>query len=208
MRKLKLEVQLSVDGFIADKNGNMSWMVWPYTPPEWYWDKALQQYHNDLHQSSDCILLSRNMAGGFHDFWEAVAQNPTDPRYAFAKPVSDMHKVVFSKTIQKSVWKNTVVANGDYVKFITQLKKQEGKDMICYGGSTFISSLIKAELIDEFHLIINPTVIGEGLPIFNMITRHQHLRLNKATAFECGVAILEYKFDTSKSIDMDSRNIL
>jgi len=48
------------------------------------------------------------------------------------------------------------------VKYIQQLKKEKGKDIICYGGSAFISSLIRAELIDEFHLIINPVIIGRG----------------------------------------------
>jgi dihydrofolate reductase len=199
MRKLKLEVQLSVDGFMADKNGDMSWMIWPYTPTEWYWDKGLQQYHIDLQTSSDCILLSRNMAGGFHDFWSNVAQDPSDPRYAFAKPITDMHKIVFSRELKKSVWKNTEIAKGDYLKFVTQLKKQEGRDIICYGGATFISSLIEAELIDEFHLIINPAIIGEGLPIFQTITRQQNLRLNKAMAFECGVAVLQYELNRNKS---------
>jgi dihydrofolate reductase len=199
MRKLKLEVQLSVDGFMADKNGGMSWMLWPYTPTEWYWDKSLQQYHTDLQISSDCILLSRNMAGGFHDFWDGVAQDPTDPRYAFAKPITDMHKIVFSRALKKSVWKNTEIAKGDYVKFITQLKKKDGKDIICYGGATFISSLIKAELIDEFHLIINPAIIGDGLPIFQTISRQQDLRLIKAIGFGCGVAVLQYQLNRSKS---------
>jgi dihydrofolate reductase len=198
MRKLKLEVQLSVDGFMADKAGGMNWMVWPYTPPEWHWDQALQQYHIDLQVSSDCILLSRNMAGGFHDFWDGVAQDPTDPRYAFAKPIADMHKIVFSRELNKSVWRNTEIAKGDYVKFITQLKKKDGKDIICYGGATFISSLIKAELIDEFHLIINPAIIGDGLSIFQTITRQQDLRLNKAIGFECGVAVLQYELDRRK----------
>lgn len=199
MRKLKLEVQLSVDGFVADKNGDMSWMVWPYTPTEWNWDKALQQYHIDLQTSSDCILLSRNMAGGFHDFWDGVAQDPTDQRYAFAKPITDMHKIVFSGELKKSVWKNTEIAKGDYVKFIKQLKKKEGKDIICYGGATFISSLIEAELIDEFHLIINPTIIGDGLPIFQTIVKQQDLKLKKVMGFDCGVAILQYELKRNKS---------
>jgi dihydrofolate reductase len=199
MRKLKLEVQISVDGFVADKNGDMSWMIWPYTPTDWSWDKALQQYHIDLQTSSDCVLLSRNMAGGFHDFWEGVAQDPTDPRYAFAKPITDMHKIVFSRTLKKSVWKNTEIAKGNYMKFITELKKKEGKDIICYGGATFISSLIEAELIDEFHLIINPAVIGDGLPIFQSIPRRQDLTLNKAMDFECGVAVLQYKLNRNNS---------
>jgi dihydrofolate reductase len=193
MRKLKLEVQLSVDGFMADTNGSMNWMVWPYTPNEWSWDKELQQYHIDLHTCSDCILLGRSMAGGFHDFWEGVAQNPHDPRYAFAKPVTEMHKVVFSKKLKKSVWKNTTLAKGNYVNYIQQLKKEDGRDIICYGGARFISSLIKARLIDEFHLLINPTAIAHGLPIFSALSEKQSLQLKNAKAFSCGVALLHYE---------------
>ena len=195
MRKLKLEIQLSVDGFIADRNHNMNWMIWPYSPPEWNWDKELQQYHINLTTSSDCILLSHHMAGGFHDHWEKVAQYPEDPRYAFAKPVADMHKVVFSRKFKKSEWKNTEVATGDYIDFIQRLKQKEGKDIICYGGATFISSLVKAELIDEFHLLINPTIIGTGLPIFSEIKRNQNLKLVDARRFDCGVGLLHFTKD-------------
>ncbi|SIO37544.1 dihydrofolate reductase family protein [Chitinophaga niabensis] len=199
MRKLKLEVQISVDGFIADKNGSMSWMIWPYTPEVWAWDKGLQQYHIEQTTSSDCILLSRNMAGGFHDFWEEVAQNPKDPRYAFAKPTTDMKKVVFSRKLKRSIWKNTEIAKGNYVDYIKRLKEEKGKDIICYGGATFISSLIEAELIDEFNLIINPAIVGAGLPVFNTIKRNQYLKLSKATAFECGIAVLQYQLDKQRS---------
>jgi dihydrofolate reductase len=132
----------------------------------------------------------------FGKVWRRIRQTRV---YAFAKPVADMHKIVFSKELKKSEWKNTEIARGDYVKFITQLKKRAGKDIICYGGSTFISSLIEVELIDEFHLIINPAVIGDGLPIFQNITRRQDLRLNKAIGFECGVAVLQYQLNRNKS---------
>jgi dihydrofolate reductase len=193
MRKLKLEIQLSVDGFAADKQGGMDWAIWPYTGSDWLWDKALQRYHNDLTTSSDCILLSRTMAGGFHDHWEEVAKNVNDPQYAFAKPITEMRKVVFSRTLTKSVWKNTVLAEGDYVEVINKLKKEPGKDIIVYGGATFVSSLIQAGLIDEFHLLINPTAIGSGLPIFHTLNEKQGLQLVKAIGFDCGVTVLYYK---------------
>jgi dihydrofolate reductase len=192
MRKLKLEIQVSVDGFIADKNHNMQWMIWPYSPPQWNWDKELQQYHIDLTTSSDCILLSRNMAGGFHEHWEEVAQHPSDPRYAFAKPVTDMKKIVFSRKLKKSRWKNTEIATGNYIDYIQALKQKKGKDIICYGGATFVSSLIQSALIDEFHLLINPTIIGTGLPIFSTIKQKQNLKLVNTKRFDCGIALLHY----------------
>src|ERR1700743_3752201 len=113
MRKLKLEVQLSIDGFAADLKGNTDWMVWDWKP-EWNWDKELQQYHIDLQLSSDTILLGRKMAGGgFFDHWEQVAENPDDPQYAFAKPTTEMKKYVFTKTLTTSKWKNTELIKGD-----------------------------------------------------------------------------------------------
>lgn len=193
MRKLKLEIQMSIDGFIAEPDGNMNWMIWPYSD-NWKWDEELRQYHTDLITSSDCILLSRKMAeGGFIDHWEDVGRNPLNPQVIFAKPVSEMKKVVFTKTLTKSVWKNTEIANGDFVKEINDLKNQKGKDLIVYGGATFVSSLIKANLIDELHLLINPTAIGNGLPIFKDSKGKKDFQLVKAKSFDCGVALLHYK---------------
>lgn len=150
MRKLKLEVQMSINGFIADKSGGMNWMIWPYSPSEWAWDRDLRQYHIDLTRSVDCILFSSHMAGSFHDHWDEVAQYPEDPRHAFAQPISQMKKVVFSRKLKKSVWKNTELATGDLTNEVTRLKNLPGKDMIVYGGATFVSSLIEARLIDDF----------------------------------------------------------
>ena len=62
------------------------------------------------------------------------------------------------------------------------------------GGGTFVSSLIKAELIDEFHLFINPTAIGNGMTIFKDLKKMQQLTLKKATQFNCGIALLCYEF--------------
>jgi len=72
-----------------------------------------------------------------------------------------MRKVVFTKTLVISEWVNTILAKGDFANEITQLKKQAGKDIIAYGGASFVSALIQQELIDEFHLYINPTAFGE-----------------------------------------------
>lgn len=126
---------MSIDGYIAEADGNTSWMVWNWAD-DWNWDNELRQCHIDLTTSSDCILLSRKMAEeGFVNHWEKVAENPANPQYAFAKPITEMHKVVFTKTLDKSKWKNTELAKGDFVNEINQLKSQKGKDIIVYGIS-------------------------------------------------------------------------
>lgn len=100
---------------------------------------------------------------------------------------------MFTQTLDQSDWNNTVLAKGNLVDEITQLEKQDGKDSIVYGGATFVSALIKHGLIDEFHLIINPTAIGKGMAIFKDPERKQDLTFVKATSFDCGIVVLHYE---------------
>lgn len=198
MRKLKLETQVSIDGFIAGINGNTDWMIWNWGP-DWTWDEELQRYHTELTKSVDCILLSKQMAEeGFNAHWQKVTEDPLDTQFSFAKHITDTHKIVFSRTIDRSTqipggWHNTEIANGNFIDVVKQLKKQDGKDIIVYGGSTFVATLIKAGLIDEFHLLVNPVALGQGLPIFNTIDNKQNMELIKAKSYKCGIVLLHYK---------------
>jgi dihydrofolate reductase len=186
MRKLKLQVQMTVDGYIAGPHSEMDFMVWN-------WDDELKQYVTEITDPVDTIVLGRKLAEGFIPHWATVAANPDDPQFTAGKKFTDTHKVVFTKTLDKSTWDNTALAKGDLVDEITQLKKQEGQDIIAYGGATFVSALIKQGLINEFHLFINPTAIGNGMTIFKELDTKQNLTLVKATAFDCGIVVLHYE---------------
>jgi len=186
MRKLKLQVQMTVDGYIAGLNGEMDWTTFN-------WDNELNNYVNEITEPVDCIVLGRKLAEGFIPYWATVAANPDDPEFTAGKKFTGTHKVVFTKTLDKPKWDNTVIAKGDLVDEITQLKKQDGNDIIAYGGATFVSALIKQDLIDEFHLFINPTAIGNGMTIFKELDSKQDLTLIKATSFDCGIVVLNYE---------------
>ena len=180
MRKLKLQVQMTVDGYIAGPNGEMDWMVFN-------WDNQLKKYVTEISESFDCIILGRKLAQGFIPHWAS------NPEQEGADKFNSTKKFVFTKTIDKSEWDNTILAKGDLVDEITKLKNQDGKDIIVYGGSTFVSALIKKGLVDEFHLFINPTAIGSGLTIFNELNNRQNLTLIKSIPFDCGIVVLNYK---------------
>lgn len=186
MRKLKLQVQMSIDGYIAGPNGEMDFMTWE-------WDDELKNYATELTDSSDTILLGRKMAGGFIGHWTNATTNRDSPEYEFARKMVDYPKVVFSKTLTESEWDNTVVANGDLTHEVNQLKKQEGKDLIVYGGAGFDASLVKAGLIDELHLFVNPAAIGKGLSIFENIETNRNYKLVKAIPYECGIVVMHYE---------------
>jgi dihydrofolate reductase len=177
---------MSIDGFIAGANGEMDCMTFN-------WDNALKQYVSDLTEPVGTIVLGRNLAQGFIPHWATVAANPDDPDVLAGKKFSETPKVVFSKTLTKSEWANTTLATGDIIEEITALKQQSGGDIIAYGGSNFVSNLIKHNLIDEYHLFVNPTAIGRGMPIFTGLAENLNLKLVNATAFDCGIVVLCYK---------------
>jgi dihydrofolate reductase len=188
MRKLKLQVQISVDGYVGGPNGELDWMTWDM-------DDQLGDYINEITDSSDTIFLGRKMADGFIRHWTGMLSRPNDASYAFARKMVDTPKVVFTKTLEQSDpmvmgWYNTKLAKGKLEDEVNFHKNQDGKDIIVYGGATLVSGLIAENLIDELHLFVNPAAIGTGLKIFNQRTK---LKLQKSTQYECGINVSVYK---------------
>jgi dihydrofolate reductase len=181
MRKLKLQVQMSIDGFISGTNGEMDWMAFN-------WSDDLIQFVTQITDPVDTILLGRKLAEGFIPHWTAAFNSP-EPAPGSEKYVKTP-KVVFTKTLTTSEWDNTVLAKGDLVEEVNALKNQKGGDIIAYGGGQFVAHLIKESLIDELNLFINPTAIGSGMAIFNQRT---NLKLVKSQAYECGIVVNTYQ---------------
>lgn len=184
MRKLKLQVQTSIDGFMGGINGEMDWVLMN-------WSDDLITFVNELTKPVDTVLLGKNLAQGFIPHWTNAYNNPDTKDEAAIKFV-ETPKVVFSTTLTSSPWEQTTIASGNLADEVQQLKNQTGGDLIAYGGSQFVSSLIKENLIDELYLFINPTAIGKGLPIFHQTTGKQSYKLVKAQSFDCGIVVLTY----------------
>lgn len=172
MRKLKLQMNILLD----DK-----------------WDNGMTNFSIANLKNVDCILLGRNTAEGFIPYWGEVASNPKDNLYKLGKPLAETPKVVFSKKLKTSKWDNATIVRGDIAKEIKTLKKKKGKDIIVYGGDSFVSSLIQHDLIDEFYLLVNPVAIGDGQPIFNPLKNNLQLTLVKCKPFACGAVLLHYE---------------
>jgi dihydrofolate reductase len=109
MRTLKLQMQITADGYVAGPQGQLDWMTWSMDAP-------LLAFINELTDSSDTILLGRKMTQGFINYWESVVDKPESPDFAFARKMVRIPKVVFSKTVQRIDGKNVRVENGDLVR--------------------------------------------------------------------------------------------
>ena len=179
MRKLKLQVQLTINGFVAGPKGEMDWASFD-------WDSGLKKYVGELTDTVDCIVLGRKLAEGFIPYWNS------HPEEAGAQTFITTPKVVFTKTLENSIWKNTVLAKGEIVEEVTNLKNQKGQDLIAYGGASFVSALIKNRLIDEYFLFINPAAIPSGMTIFGELDNRLDLKLIESNRFPCGINVLKY----------------
>lgn len=111
----------------------------------------------------------------------------------YARPMNEIPKVVFSKTLQHADWPETRIAGGDLVEEIGRLKREPGNDLIAYGGATFDQALSRLGLVDEYRLMIQPAALGAGLPLFKDLAVPLHLELVEATTYATGLAIHVYR---------------
>ncbi len=104
-RKLKLQVQMTVDGFVCRPSGEQGWM-------SMNWNNKIMNYINELTDSVDTILLSRKMTVGFISHWKNV--KPENPEYPFARKMVDKPKFVFTKTLKNSEWNYYIDCDRQY----------------------------------------------------------------------------------------------
>ena len=181
MRKIKLQMTISIDGFVKSKYGG----------PD-IWDNDVTRFCVRNLDNVDTILLGRNTAEGFVPYWKDVAENPEAEYFPLGKPLTDIPKVVFSNTIKENTWENTSIISGDLNEAVKKLKSENGKDIIVYGGVSFVSSLILYDLVDEFSFLYYPYAGGQGEQIFDKLKNTLTLSLKNCKAFPCGIVLLEY----------------
>lgn len=180
-------MQITLDGFVSGPNGELDWMVWD-------WDDTIKNYTTELTNSADTFLMGRKTGEGMAVYWPTVATNPqSKPEDIWmAERLNNWPKIVFSKTVSSINWTNVKVAS-DIVKESRELKNKFGKDIIIYGGAGIVSSFIKENLIDEYHLYVNPVAIGEGKTIFEEVTGDFKLKLISTTRGNSGIVVLCYE---------------
>ncbi|QJB37906.1 dihydrofolate reductase family protein [Chitinophaga oryzae] len=184
MRKLKLQMQVSLDGFVAaGPNDEQQWVTWA-------WEEIRKEVL-DLADSCDTILIGRKLAVDYIPYWEDVYTRPDDPMYEVAQRIVPMQKVVFSKTLDRPAWRNTTVAN-DLVAEVDRLKQQPGKDLVVYGGTSLVSDLLKENLIDEYYFFVNPVALGHGDQVFGGLSGFRQLTLKNCIRYDCGIVLMQY----------------
>ena len=181
MGRLKLQMQITVDGLNPDgSNDDLSW-------------DEVDAYSHALLKTADTIVLGSTTAVAFIPYWDAIAAKPDAAWHEVGKQIAQARKVVFSSTFENPGWNNTEVERGGLVDAIRRLKATGEKDIIVYGGVSFVASLVKEGLIDEFHLFVNPVAAGQGKSVFAGLEHPRKLALIKAIGCKSGHVLLHYE---------------
>jgi dihydrofolate reductase len=186
MRRLILEEWLSLDGFAVDKDGTLDFF--PTTEMNKFSDRDQLKFL----ESVDTILLGRKTYELFVDYWPTA----TTDKEIIADRLNTLPKVVFSNTLSEApwgAWSPARVVRGDAITEIKRLKAQEGKQMVLWGSLSLAQDLIAADLIDEYHLQICPTLVGGGRPLFPRLQSYERFKLVNVRTYNTGVVFLHYE---------------
>jgi dihydrofolate reductase len=192
-RKLILQMQTSVDGYVGRAGGGPEWQVWDWGP-EPAWTPALLERFNRVFDEADCILLSSKIARGYLDHWTEMARKfPRSSPFAFAHRIVEMRKIIFSKSGHDVTGPNVETAKLPLAAEVAALKSEPGGNIIAFGGAGFAAALIAEGLVDEFQFYVNPVVLVDGLSIFEKSAVNGTLKLVDTEAYACGIAVTRYQ---------------
>jgi dihydrofolate reductase len=149
-------------------------------------DPALKQRKLGWMHDVDFHLMGRNTYEQMAGFW------PTSDD-AYAAPMNEIPKIVFSRTLKRADWPESRIARGELADEIASLKLEPGKDMIAWGGASLAQSLNRLGLVDEYRLILQPVALGEGSPLFKDLDTPLQLELVDAETYPTGAALLVYR---------------
>lgn len=213
MRKLVLQMQITVDGFVGGPNGELDWVFKTLD------DDATAWIVDRLWQAGVHIMGRRT----FNDM-AAYWPSSTEP---YAAPMNQIPKVAFSRTGASAPvgvaattraladasrnradrdpgfasvasptaddWAHSLVASGDLAGEIERLKRKAGKEILAHGGAQFARSLAQAGLVDEYRLLVHPVALGSGLALFSALSKPLDLKLVSATPFAAGTVAQVYR---------------
>ena len=156
-------------------------------------DEEIHQHYTELLRSSDAVIYGR-ITYQLMEYWKSVVENPTGNKSMddFAEAIDNISKIVYSRTLENVDWKNTELKREIIKDEILELKEQAGKDLLV-GSPSLIVSLANLDVIDEFQLGVQPTIVGSGLPLFKNIKDRVDLNLLKTKTFGCGAVFLYYE---------------
>jgi len=183
MRKLIYSMGVSLDGFIADSDGDIGWSA-----P----DEELHRFHNEQTREIMGHLCGRRLYQTLLP-WETTDEAQFGPvELEFARIWKAIPKVVFSTTLAR-VEGNARLASDSLAAEVANLKDQPGEGLVSVGGAGLAAQAIELGLVDEFRLFVSPVVLGGGTPYFPPLDHRINLESIETRTFGSGVVYIRYQ---------------
>ncbi len=187
MRKIVSMIHLSLDGMASGPNDELDWITY---------DSDLEAYAHSMHDLMDTVIWGRHTYEGMKYFL-TVPGNPNsgEGERNHARFLDESTKVVVSRTLDKIEWgdtTNTLLIKDNLAAEINKLKQQPGKDIWLLGSTALVQEMSRLDLIDEYRININPTVLGKGKPLFANLDHQIKLKLLSSNTLKSGVVLLVY----------------
>lgn len=177
MKKIILDLAVSLDGFIEGPNGEIDWCIMDE-------DMDFDGFIDGI----DTIFYGRVSYEAWGNFQPDASATTAEKRLWAS--VHSKKKYVFSNNPRNDPNASFITKNLSVQ--VEEIKHTEGKNIWLYGGASLISSFIKLDLVDEYRISVHPIVLGNGKPLFADLDKRMELKLVKTNAFKSGVVQLIY----------------
>jgi dihydrofolate reductase len=183
MPKLVVYNAMSIDGYFTDGNGDMSWAH--KRDPEW------QAFVSENASGGGQLLFGRVTYDLMASFWPTPLAAQSNP--IVVERMNNLRKFVFSTTLEKASWNNTTLLKGEVSTEVRKLKQAPGPDIVIMGSGSIVAQLADAGLIDEYQIVLNPLVVGNGRTLFEGVKRKLPMKLARSRPFGNGNIVLFYE---------------
>lgn len=183
MRKLLVSNLVTLDGYLAAPDGDLSWFG---VGPDFF------AYVHKMMPTLGMILFGRITYQMMAGYWPKPGTEREDP--AVAPFMNELPKLVASRTLKEAPWGrwDNATVTADPVRAVRELKAQAGKDMVIFGSGGLVSTLAEAGLIDEYRMMMNPVILGSGIPMFRGMHKRVPLELVASEVFDKKMVMLTY----------------
>jgi dihydrofolate reductase len=182
MRKIILDLAVTLDGFIEGPNGEIDWCIFDDA-------SGSDDFLGDLLEEIDTIFYGR-ISYDLWGNWQPDKNSPPEIKKAY-DAIHSKKKYVFSST--KVNDKNVVTISSDIKYNVEKILNEPGKNIWLYGGGKLITTFLNLGLIDEFRLAVHPVILGAGKYLFNDIKSRINLKFQNVKSSKSGVTVLTYE---------------
>ena len=185
MKKLIVSNWISLDGYISGPNGALDWILG---------DGRLAQYETELMQQVDTTLFGRRTYEQLSGYWSAVPNNPQamDWEKPYAQMINAAHHVVVSHSLKNASWGKSTIWRDIDPKAVAALKAGSGKSILMFGSASIVQQLTGLGLIDEYHLLVHPVLLGGGTRLFEGGDVSHKLNRVDVETFDSGIDKAEF----------------